>query len=178
MATLPLMITFLFFCPALLQADKIKDSESATHSSAAASYQVVDTYKFPGFKLIQLDLAVLSQFSYMVISEGKALVIDPNRDVDAYVQKAKQEEVSIIGVFLTHNNADFVAGHMELAKLTGCPIYISRKAGAGFAYKSLKEGSIIEVGRTILKCIDTPGHTRDHLCWHWPSHSVAAANWH
>lgn len=163
MATMFVVVMTLCATPASSQAEKLKDSESATHSSDAATYKVIATYKFPGFKLIQFDLAVLSQFSYMVISDGKALVIDPNRDVEAYIQNAKKEGASIIGVLLTHNNADFVAGHMELSTLANCPIYISEKAGAGFKHKALKEGSVINVGQASLKCLETPGHTTESM---------------
>jgi len=163
MATMIVAVLTLFATSASLQAAEIKDGESATHGSGAATYKVVETYKFPGFQLVQFDLAVLSQFSYMVVSDGKALVIDPNRDVAAYIRKAKEEGASIVGVFLTHNNADFVAGHMELAKLTNCPVYISEKAGVGFIHKALKEGSVINVGQANLKCLETPGHTTESM---------------
>lgn len=58
-------------------AAQIKDSESATHGVDASKYYIVDTYEFPGFKLIQLELPVLSIYSYMLISDGEALVVDP-----------------------------------------------------------------------------------------------------
>ena len=57
-------------------AAQIKDSESATHGVDASKYHVVDTYEFPGFKLVQLELPVLSIYSYILISDGEALVID------------------------------------------------------------------------------------------------------
>ena len=89
----------------------IKDAESASHGDQAATYQIVNTYQYPGYRLVQFDLGVLSHYSYMLISNGQALVVDPGRDVLAYLNLAKKEKLKIAGVFLTHNHADFVAGH-------------------------------------------------------------------
>jgi hydroxyacylglutathione hydrolase len=142
----------------------IKDTESASHGDEAASYQVVKTYEYPGYRLVQFNLGVLSHYSYMLISGGQALVVDPGRDVFAYLDLAKKEKLKIKGVFLTHNHADFVAGHLELAKAVGCPIYASAKSGDQFPHQSLKEGSRIEVGEALVKILETPGHTPDGLC--------------
>ena len=142
----------------------IKDTESATHGDEAASYQIVNTYQYPGYRLVQFNLAVLSHYSYMLISGGQALVVDPGRDVAAYLDLAKKENLKIKGVFLTHNHADFVAGHLELAKAVGCPIYASAKSGDQFPHQALKEGSKIEVGDAVVKILETPGHTPDGLC--------------
>jgi hydroxyacylglutathione hydrolase len=142
----------------------IKDTESATHGDEAASYQVVNTYQYPGYRLVQFNLGVLSHYSYMLISGGKALVVDPGRDVFAYLNLAKKDNLKIMGVFLTHNHADFVAGHLELAKATGCHIYASAKSGDQFPHHSLKEGAKIEVGEALVKILETPGHTPDGLC--------------
>ena len=141
----------------------IKDTESASHADEAASYQIVNTYQYPGYRLVQFNLGVLSHYSYMLISGGQALVVDPGRDVSAYLDLAKKENLKIKGVFLTHNHADFVAGHLELAKAVGCPIYASAKSGDQFPHQSLKEGSKIEVGDALVKILETPGpHPR------WP----------
>jgi hydroxyacylglutathione hydrolase len=142
----------------------IKDTESASHGDEAASYQVVNTYQYPGYRLVQFNLGVLSHYSYMLISGGQALVVDPGRDVSAYLDLAKKEKVKIVGVFLTHNHADFVAGHLELAKVAGCPIYASAKSGDQFPHQSLKEGSKIAVGDALVTILETPGHTPDGLC--------------
>jgi glyoxylase-like metal-dependent hydrolase (beta-lactamase superfamily II)/rhodanese-related sulfurtransferase len=142
----------------------IKDTESASHADEAASYQIVNTYQYPGYRLVQFNLGVLSHYSYMLISGGQALVVDPGRDVSAYLDLTKKENLKIKGVFLTHNHADFVAGHVELAKAAACPIYASAKSGDQFPHQSLKEGSKIEVGDAVVKILETPGHTPDGLC--------------
>jgi hydroxyacylglutathione hydrolase len=157
-----LLLLTVFMClpmEAIAAEGGIKDTESASHGFEASQYQVVDTYKFPDFNVVQFDLAVLSQYSYMVVSDGQAILVDPVRDVFAYLDYAKKNNLKIIGVFLTHNNADFVAGHIEAAKMVGCPIYIGSHSGASFQYEPLKEGSVITVGQAEIHILETPGHT-------------------
>ncbi|MEN6426269.1 MAG: rhodanese-like domain-containing protein [Phycisphaerales bacterium] len=139
----------------------VKDAESATHGYDAARYQVVNTYEYPGFKLIQFNLPVLSHYSYMLVSEGQALVVDPGRDIQAYLDMAKQQGLRIIGLYLTHSHADFVAGHMEMVKAVGCPIYQSAKSKAEYKIEPVEDGTTIQVGRATVKSIDTPGHVVD-----------------
>ncbi|MHB8902730.1 MAG: MBL fold metallo-hydrolase, partial [Thermoguttaceae bacterium] len=110
----------------------IEDAESATHGDEAARYQEVDTYRYAGFDVVQYDLATLSHFSYLLVSEGEGLVVDPGRDIATYVQAAEDRRVKIKAVWLTHTHADFVAGQTELAHTLKVPIYISQKAGAGY----------------------------------------------
>lgn len=145
-------------------ARAVRDTESTSHADSAAFYQVVDTYHYPGFKVIQFKLAVLSHYSYLLISDGQALVVDPGRDVYAYLEAAKKENATIQGVFLTHSHADFVAGHMELAKTLNCPIYTSAAGGAEYPHKPLQDGSTLRLGKAFLRFAATPGHTPDGLC--------------
>lgn len=147
-----------------ISASAIRDSESTAHADSAAFYQVVDTYHYPGFKVIQFNLPVLSHYSYLLISDGQALVIDPGRDVQAYLTAAKDESATIRGVFLTHSHADFVAGHMELAEVLNCPIYASAEAGAEFPHQALHDGSTLQLGKAFIRFATTPGHTPDGLC--------------
>ena len=147
-----------------IMAAPIKDAEAATHGDEAASYQIVDTYEFPGFKIIQFDLAVLSHYSYMLVTGGECLVVDPGRDIFTYVETAKKEGAKITGVWLTHSHADFVAGHIEFAKQFGVPLRISEKAAAAYQHIALKENDTLEVGDAILKFLETPGHTPDSMC--------------
>ena len=157
--------TTLILCIAgtVIRGSEIKDAELASHAYDAAWHQVEQTYEFPGFKVVQINLGVLSHYSYLLVSAKDALVIDPDRDIAAYLDLAKKENASIQGVFLTHSHADFVAGHMELAQAAGCPIYQNEASGAGYTIKPLKEGSAFRVGTTMLKAIETPGHTPDGL---------------
>lgn len=143
---------------------KIKDSESESHGADSSLYSIVDTYSFPGFKVVQITLPVLSVYSYLLISEGEALLIDPVRDISFYLETAKKEGAKIVGVYLTHSHADFVAGHIEVKKALGVPIYQSHKSGAKYAFKATDEQLTLKIGKAVLKFMDTPGHTPDGQC--------------
>jgi hydroxyacylglutathione hydrolase len=142
----------------------IKDSESATHGSDSSTHRIVDTYPFPGFKVIQFTLPVLSVYSYLLISDGEAVLVDPVRDISFYLETAKKEGVRIKGVYLTHSHADFVAGHTEIKKALDLRIYQSHKAGAKYPIEAMDENSTVKVGKATLKFMDTPGHTPDGQC--------------
>ncbi|MDJ0764990.1 MAG: rhodanese-like domain-containing protein [Myxococcota bacterium] len=142
----------------------VKDAEEAAHSNEAARYYIVDTYKYDSYELVQFTLAVLSHYSYILVSGSDALVVDPGRDVQTYVKYAKERNLKIVGVFLTHSHADFVAGHVELQRATGAPIYAGYKSGAQFKHTAVKNQSKIKVGRATLTVLETPGHTPDGLC--------------
>lgn len=160
--TISLLCSLMAAATALAENEQIKDSESATHGSEAASYQVRDTYQFPGFKVIQFDLGVLSHYSYLLVSGKEALVVDPGRDTGTYLETAKKEGAAITAVYLTHSHADFVAGHSELAGMA--PIYVSAKTAARYDHKPVKEGDSLTVGDAVLTFLDTPGHTPDGTC--------------
>ena len=162
--TFAMGIVLIGVIPAELTAAEIEDAEAATHGDEAASYQVVDTYDYTGFKIIQFDLAVLSHYSYMLVSGGECLVVDPGRDIFTYVETAKKEGVKISGVWLTHSHADFVAGHIEFAEQFGVPLHISEKANAGYQHVALKDNDTLAVGDAVLKFLETPGHTPDSMC--------------
>lgn len=161
-----LLVTVLCVLTGLAQAEektKLKDAESASHGGDAATYQIVDAYQFPGFRIVQFNLPVLSHYSYILASGKEALIVDPGRDVQAYLDFVSKEGLTVKGVFLTHSHADFVAGHMELAKATGCPIYKRTVEGAEFKYEPLKEGDRLTIGEATVVAIDTPGHTHESL---------------
>ncbi len=155
---LSLMITQIAF------AAEIKDSESATHDSDSSTYRIVDTYSFPGFKVIQFTLPVLSVYTYLLVSDGEALLVDPVRDISFYLETAKKESAKIKGVYLTHSHADFIAGHTEMKKALNIPIYQSHKSGAKYRIEAADEKSSVKIGRATLKFTDTPGHTPDGQC--------------
>ena len=162
-------VAVLFFCGVALLANLtaaagIKDSESATHGAEDAFHQIVDTYRFPGFEIVQFNLAVLSHYSYLVISGKEALVIDPDRDINAYLDHAKKHGLTIKGVFLTHSHADFVAGHLEFVKALSVPVYQNGASGAKYKIEVLQEGSAFKVGAATVKAMVTPGHTPDGMC--------------
>jgi hydroxyacylglutathione hydrolase len=162
-------IVLLTFCLSLALTPiawgaEIKDAESTTHGSDSSTYKIVATYAFPGFKVIQFTLPVLSVYSYLLVSDGEALLVDPVRDISFYLETAKKENVGIKGVYLTHSHADFVAGHTEIRKALDVPVYQSHKSGAKYPFKATDEKSAVKVGKATVKFMDTPGHTPDGQC--------------
>ena len=143
---------------------KIKDTESAAHGDDAAKHQIVDTYKFQGFEVVQVNLPVLSHYSYILVSGKEALIVDPDRDVQFYLDYVAKKNLSIKGVYLTHSHADFVAGHLEIVKAVDCPIFQSAASGAAYKINPMKEGSTFRIGSAIVKVLETPGHTPDGTC--------------
>jgi hydroxyacylglutathione hydrolase len=109
-------------------------------------------------------LTCLAHASYMIGSEGIAAVVDPQRDVDIYIEDAKQQGLKIAYVIETHLHADFVSGHHELAERTGATIIMSDKAGATFPLRDIHDGEKIEFGKCVLQFLETPGHTLESIC--------------
>lgn len=155
-----IVIILLISSPLILRA-AIKDAESATHEHDAALYQIVDTYEFDGFKLIQINLPILSHYSYFLISDNKVLIVDPGRDIDFYTDLINKQSLTVIGVFLTHSHADFVAGHMEMVKTYKCPVYQSAKSQALYKIEAIEDSTVLQVGQAKVQFIDTPGHVVD-----------------
>jgi hydroxyacylglutathione hydrolase len=112
----------------------------------------------------QFYLGCLAHASYMLASQGEAVVVDPQRDVDLYLKAAEEHGVKIRHIFETHLHADFVSGHKELAARAGAKIYIGARAGAKFAHVDVQGGFELRVGKALLKVLDTPGHTPESIC--------------
>ncbi len=140
------------------------DAEAAKHGFEAADVRIIAEESLPGFIFRQFDLAVLSHYSYLIGSGGEALVVDPARDVNVYVKTAKDLGLRITGIYLTHSHADFVAGHMELAKATGAPIYINKLSEVGYDHQSVTDNHEIKIGDVRCVVRLTPGHTPDGTC--------------
>ena len=117
--------------------------------------------------LEQFYLACLSQASYLVADEasGRAVVVDPRRDVDEYLQYAEEHGLRIVGVALTHFHADFLAGHLELQAKTGATLYLGSKAKAEYEFTPLYEGDAIELGNVRIEALETPGHTPESVTY-------------
>lgn len=112
----------------------------------------------------QFYLGCLAHASYMLASEGEAVVVDPQRDVDIYLKAAEEHGVRIGHIFETHLHADFVSGHRELAARTGAKIYIGAQAGAQFPHVAVQDGFELRVGKVQIKVLETPGHTLESIC--------------
>jgi hydroxyacylglutathione hydrolase len=106
-------------------------------------------------------LGCLAHASYLVHDGGEAAVIDPQRDVDRYIEAAAERGLQIRWVVETHLHADFVSGHVELARRTGATICIGEGSGASFPHRALHDGDELPLGRGLLRCLATPGHTEE-----------------
>ncbi|MEW6212024.1 MAG: MBL fold metallo-hydrolase [Acidobacteriota bacterium] len=111
----------------------------------------------------QFYLGCLAHASYLLGSEGEAAVVDPQRDVDQYINEADSQGLKIKYVIETHLHADFVSGHRELASRTGAQIVFGYRAGATFPHLAIKDGDEIRLGKVILRVIETPGHTPESI---------------
>ena len=111
----------------------------------------------------------LAQASYFIGCQkaGVAAVIDPKRDVDTYLEIAKQNNMTITHVMETHIHADFLSGSRELAALTGAKLYLSDEGGPGWEYAfdhvGLKDGTTFMVGNLKMETLHTPGHTPESI---------------
>jgi hydroxyacylglutathione hydrolase len=112
----------------------------------------------------QFFLGCLAHASYLVASEGIAAVIDPQRDVDIYIEAAKQKDLKIEHIIETHLHADFVSGHHELAERTGARIYLGEDAAATFPHTAIKDRNTLQFGNARFNFLHTPGHTVESVC--------------
>jgi glyoxylase-like metal-dependent hydrolase (beta-lactamase superfamily II)/rhodanese-related sulfurtransferase len=115
--------------------------------------------------LEQYYLGCLAHASYLIADEasGLAAVVDPQRDVEQYLDEAARLGCRIAHVFLTHFHADFVAGHLELRERTGASIHLGARAEAEYPFVAMGDGSIVELGDVRLKILETPGHSPESI---------------
>lgn len=116
--------------------------------------------------LEQHYLACLSQASYLIADESTrvAVIVDPRRDIELYLQRAEALQLVIGHVILTHFHADFVPGHLELAARTGAIIHLGARAAAQFPHRKFLEHQPLTIGNLRLSALETPGHTPESIC--------------
>ena len=112
-------------------------------------------------KVEQIYTGCLSQGSYYIESEGEAIIIDPLREVDQYIEKAKSQNVKIKYVFETHFHADFVSGHLTLSKQANAPIVFGPNADPEYDAIISKDGQVFKIGNSSITVMHTPGHTME-----------------
>jgi hydroxyacylglutathione hydrolase len=125
----------------------------------------------------QFYLGCLAHASYMLASEGEAVVVDPQRDVEIYLKAAEANHVAIRHIFETHLHADFVSGHRELAARTGAHIYMGAQAEATFPHVAMQDGFALKVGKMRIAALETPGHTPESMCFVITDDEKSAAPW-
>ena len=106
----------------------------------------------------------LAHASYVVVSGREAVVVDPERNVEGYLEYLAKNGLELRYIFLTHPHADFVAGHAELSARSGAPILISESAPAIFPHRDLKDGDRITLGNVEIEAMTTSGHSPDSIC--------------
>ncbi len=155
MSLLGLLLTVL--CLVSFLPNSVADVSAVSEVKSATDHN--------GIILDQYYLGCLSHASYLIGDpETKtAVIVDPQRDVDRYIEDAAKQGLKITHVILTHIHADFVAGHLELQRRTGAQICMGSKAKVGYTFKALKEGETIDLGKVRLKIIETPGHTPEAI---------------
>jgi len=113
----------------------------------------------------QLYTGCLSEAAYYIESEGEAVVIDPLRDIEEYIQLARERKAEIKYIFETHFHADFVSGHLDLAKKTKAPIIYGPQTVTNFPVHIAKDEEIFKLGEVTIKLLHTPGHTIESSCY-------------
>jgi glyoxylase-like metal-dependent hydrolase (beta-lactamase superfamily II)/rhodanese-related sulfurtransferase len=113
----------------------------------------------------QLYTKCLSEAAYYIESNGEVAIVDPLRDIDAYIKMAKDNNATIKYIFETHFHADFVSGHLDLARKTGATIVYGPYADASFDFHKAFDGEIFKIGDISLELLHTPGHTMESSCF-------------
>src|SRR5215217_2421801 len=113
----------------------------------------------------QLYTGCLSEAAYYIESNGEAAIVDPLRDIDAYLQLASERKATIKFIFETHFHADFVSGHIDLAKATGAQIIYGPDTETNFDVHVANDGEIFQLGNIRIEVLHTPGHTLESTCY-------------
>ena len=110
-------------------------------------------------KIEQIYTGCLAQGAYYIESNGEVAIVDPLRETQAYIDKANSENAKIKYVFETHFHADFVSGHIDLAKKTGATIVFGPGATTNYKIHAAKDNEVFKLGNVTIKALHTPGHT-------------------
>lgn len=113
----------------------------------------------------QLYTGCLSEAAYFIESNGEAAVIDPLRDIEVYLELARERKATIRYIFETHFHADFVSGHLDLAAATGATIVYGPPPGTKYPVHIAKDGEVFSIGNVSLEVLHTPGHTLESCCF-------------
>ncbi|MEZ4856711.1 MAG: MBL fold metallo-hydrolase [Gelidibacter sp.] len=128
-------------------------------------------------KIEQIYTGCLAQGAYYIESEGEVAIIDPLREIQPYIEKAKAENAKIKYIFETHFHADFVSGHVDLANKTGATIVYGPGAETSYKIHSAKDNELFKLGNVSIKALHTPGHTLESTTYllideHGKNHAI------
>ncbi|HER25283.1 MAG TPA: MBL fold metallo-hydrolase [Candidatus Atribacteria bacterium] len=113
----------------------------------------------------QFHVPKIAHSSYLLGGKENCAIVDPRRDVNVYIEGAKRMGFKITHILETHLHADFVSGHLDLAEKTGAKIYIPASANGQFKHQPLQEGDEFKIDDVVIRVIETPGHTPEHLSY-------------
>jgi glyoxylase-like metal-dependent hydrolase (beta-lactamase superfamily II)/rhodanese-related sulfurtransferase len=113
----------------------------------------------------QFYTGCLSEAAYFIESNGEAAVVDPLRDIEAYLELARERNATIKYIFETHFHADFVSGHLDLAAATGATIVYGPSAITNYPFHIAQDGEVFQIGKIRLEVLHTPGHTLESCCF-------------
>jgi hydroxyacylglutathione hydrolase len=116
-------------------------------------------------KIEQIYTGCLAQGAYYIESNGEAAIVDPLRETEPYIERARQDNARIRYIFETHFHADFVSGHLDLAKKTGATIIYGPNAETAFEKHLAEDGEEFRVGNITIQVLHTPGHTPESSCF-------------
>src|SRR5258707_6090860 len=120
----------------------------------------------------QLYTGCLSEAAYYIENNGEAAIVDPMRDIDEYLHLANERKARITYIFETHFHADFVSGHLDLAKATGAPIVYGPNTETNFPIHKATDGELFRLGGLSLEALHTTAHTIESTCY-----LVRSADW-
>lgn len=150
-------------------------------ASAASNSKEAPLPKIPGLIFEKFEAGGIAHYSYFIGDpiSGIAVIIDPKRDIESYLELAEKHRLKITHSFETHIHADFVSGSRELSQRTGAATCASIEGGAeyGFPVRPLRDGDVIEAGNLRLKAIHTPGHTPEHMSFLASTRSAPSVYW-
>ncbi|KQT20949.1 MBL fold metallo-hydrolase [Chryseobacterium sp. Leaf405] len=116
-------------------------------------------------KIEQIYTGCLAQGAYYIVSDGEAIIIDPLRETQPYIDRLEKDNVKLKYIFETHFHADFVSGHIDLSEKTDAPIVYGPTAKPEFKAIIAKDNQIFEIGKIKIKVLHTPGHTMESSCF-------------
>jgi hydroxyacylglutathione hydrolase len=121
--------------------------------------------KFKNMKIEQIYTGCLAQGAYYITSGNEAVIIDPLRETEPYLDRIARDGVKLKYIFETHFHADFVSGHIDLSKATGAPIIYGPEALPSFDAIVAEDGHLFKLGDVSIKVVHTPGHTMESTCY-------------
>jgi hydroxyacylglutathione hydrolase len=170
--TFPFMRGTLAAAPGIASVDIVDFRQRAKCDSISAhsTSEVAMVFK-------QFYVGCLAHASYLIGDAGEAVVVDPSRDIEMYLEEAEANGFTVRAVLETHLHADFVSGHRDLAARTGATIAIGARAEAEFPHRALREGDEIRVGDVRIRALETPGHTPESISFVVYEHATDELPW-